>query len=58
MEEQITKTLIISPHIHKLRLNFKNYIYSKCLNMKQEAKCTCFFYLISPLTFNLSTIWL
>lgn len=28
---------IISPHIHKLRLDFKNYIYSKCLNKKPEA---------------------
>lgn len=28
---------IISPHIHKLRLDFKNYIYSKCLNIKSET---------------------
>lgn len=27
---------IISPHIHKFRLDCKNYIYSKCLNNKQE----------------------
>lgn len=27
----------ISPHVHELRLDFKNYIYSKCLNMKPEA---------------------
>lgn len=28
---------IISPHIHKLRLDFKNYIYSKCLNIKSKT---------------------
>lgn len=27
----------ISPLVHELRLDFKNYIYSKCLNMKPEA---------------------
>lgn len=27
---------IISPHIHKFRLDCKNYIYSKCLNNKPE----------------------
>lgn len=33
----IDKYEIVSPHIHDLRLDFKNYIYSKCLNKKSES---------------------
>lgn len=35
--ELIDKYGIISPKIRKLRLDFKYYIYSKCLNTKTEA---------------------
>lgn len=35
--ELIDKYEKISPYVHELRLDFKNYIYSKCLNMKPEA---------------------
>lgn len=37
LAELIDKYERISPHVHELRLCFKNYIYSKCLNMKPEA---------------------
>lgn len=35
--ELIDKYGIISPKVRKLRLDFRNYIYSKCLNTKTEA---------------------
>lgn len=35
--ELIDKYGIISPKVHKLRLDFRNYIYSKCSNTKTEA---------------------
>lgn len=37
LSELIDKYEKISPLVHELRLDFKNYIYSKCLNMKPEA---------------------
>lgn len=37
LSELIDQYEKISPHVHELRLDFKNYIYSKCLNMKPEA---------------------
>lgn len=37
LSELIDKYEEISPLVHELRLDFKNYIYSKCLNMKPEA---------------------
>jgi hypothetical protein len=37
LSELIDKYEKISPLVHELRLDFRNYIYSKCLNMKPEA---------------------
>ncbi|HJH64738.1 MAG TPA: hypothetical protein OIM59_08945 [Bacteroides mediterraneensis] len=37
LSKLIDKYEEISPLVHELRLDFKNYIYSKCLNMKPEA---------------------
>jgi hypothetical protein len=37
LSELINQYEKISPRVHELRLDFKNYIYSKCLNIKPEA---------------------